>query len=124
MSVLSWQGPLYGVSRNGVFDIIPPQRPSKHALGEKISRYYLVLAGDKAKNAYANQTALDFYARALAVVPRVEPSLPTRRIIEIYQRRGQVYLLLSRYPDAIAEAERMRENARAAGDRWSEGEAL
>src|SRR4249920_2251085 len=41
MSVLSWQGPLYGVSRNGVFDIIPPQRPSKHALGEKISRYYI-----------------------------------------------------------------------------------
>ena len=29
------------MSRNGVFDIIPPQRPSKHALGEKISRYYL-----------------------------------------------------------------------------------
>jgi hypothetical protein len=32
-----------GVSRNGVFDIIPPQRPSKHALGEKISRYYLYM---------------------------------------------------------------------------------
>src|SRR5262249_35224240 len=43
MSVLSWQGPLCGVSRNGVFDIIPPQRPSKHALGEKISRYYIVV---------------------------------------------------------------------------------
>jgi predicted nucleic acid-binding protein len=25
-----------------VFDIIPPQRPSKHALGEKISRYLLL----------------------------------------------------------------------------------
>jgi class 3 adenylate cyclase len=68
---------------------------------------YLVLAGDKAKNAYANQTALDFYARALAVAPRVVPSLPARRITEIYLRRGQVYMLLSRCPEAIAEAERM-----------------
>ena len=64
---------------------------------------YLVLAGDKAKNAYANQTALDFYARALAVAPRVVPSMPARRITEIYQRRGQVYMLLSRYPEAIAK---------------------
>ena len=85
---------------------------------------YLILAGDKAKNAYANQTALDFYARALAVAPRVVPSMPARRITEIYQRRSQVYMLLSRYPEAISEAERMLENARAAGDRQSEGEAL
>jgi tetratricopeptide (TPR) repeat protein len=42
---------------------------------------YLVLAGDKAKNAYANQTALDFYARALAVAPRVGPSIQARRIL-------------------------------------------
>jgi class 3 adenylate cyclase/tetratricopeptide (TPR) repeat protein len=85
---------------------------------------YLVLAGDKAKNAYASQTALDFYARALEVAPRVGPSMPTRRITEIYQRRGQVYMLLSRYPEAIAEAARMCESARAAGDRQSEGMAL
>src|SRR5262249_42665159 len=85
---------------------------------------YLVLAGDKAKNAYANQTALDLYARALDVAPRVVPSMPARSITEIYQRRGQVYMLLSRYPEAIAEAECMRENARAAEDRQSEGEAL
>jgi tetratricopeptide (TPR) repeat protein len=85
---------------------------------------YLVLAGDKAKNAYASQTALDFYARALAVASRVVPSIPAKRITEIYQRRGQVYLLLSRYLEAITEAEHMRESARAVGDRQSEGEAL
>src|SRR5262245_28057162 len=85
---------------------------------------YLVLAGDKAKNAYANQTALDFYARALDVAPRVVPSIPARRITEIYQRRGQVYLLLSRYPEAITEAERMHKSARAVVDRHSEGEAI
>src|SRR5262245_7441451 len=85
---------------------------------------YLVLAGDKAKNAYASQTALDFYARALEVAPRVVPFMPVRRITEIYQRRGQVYLLLARYPEAIAEAEHMRSHARAVGDRQGEGEAL
>ena len=85
---------------------------------------YLVRAGDKAKNAYANQTALDFYARAFTVAPQVVPSLPAKRITELYQRRSQVYLLLSRYPEAIAEAEGMRESARAAGERQSEGEAL
>ena len=76
---------------------------------------YLVLAGDKAKNAYANQTALDFYARALDVAPRVVPSIPARRHTEIYQRRGQVYMLLARYPEAIAEAEHMRSSARCGG---------
>jgi tetratricopeptide (TPR) repeat protein len=85
---------------------------------------YLVLAGDKAKNAYANQTALDFYARALDVAPRVVPSMPARRITEIYQRRSQIYMLLARYSEAIAEAERMHSHARAVGDRQSEGEAL
>src|SRR5262249_349984 len=98
-----------------------------HFLHRKASQKafdYLMLAGDKAKNAYANQTALDFYAHALDVAPQVVPSMPARRIMEIYQRRGQVYLLLSRYPEAIAEAEHMRESARAAGDRQSEGEAL
>jgi tetratricopeptide (TPR) repeat protein len=85
---------------------------------------YLILAGDKAKNAYVNQTALDFYARALDVAPRVVPAMPARRITEIYQRRSQVYFLLSRYLEAIAEAEHMRSHARAAGDRQSEGEAL
>jgi tetratricopeptide (TPR) repeat protein len=85
---------------------------------------YLVLAGDKAKNAYANQTALDCYARALDVAPQVMSSIPAKRITEIYQRRGQVYLLLARYSDAIAAAEHMRSHALAAGDRQSEGEAL
>jgi hypothetical protein len=52
------------------------------------------------------------------------PSLPARRMIESYQRRGQVYFLLSRLPEAIAEAEHMRSHACAAGDKQSEGEAL
>jgi tetratricopeptide (TPR) repeat protein len=85
---------------------------------------YLVLSGDKAKHAYANQLALDSYAGALNAAQKVMPAVPAKRIMEIYQRRSEVWRLLSRYPEAIAESERMLELARAAGDRRREGEAL
>jgi len=85
---------------------------------------YLGRSGDKAKDAYANQVALDFYARALDAAQRVTPPVPAKRVMEIYQRRSQVWLLLSRLPEAIAESEKMLEVARAAGDRRGEGEAL
>jgi tetratricopeptide (TPR) repeat protein len=85
---------------------------------------YLVRSGDRAKAAYANQTALDFYARALEVSVRVTPALAAARIVEIHHRRGEVLRLLARYPDSIAEFERMREVARSSGDRVREGEAL
>jgi tetratricopeptide (TPR) repeat protein len=82
------------------------------------------MSGDKTKHAYANQLALDFYAGALNTAQKIMPAVPAKRIMEIYQRRGEVWRLLSRYPEAIAESERMLEFARAAGDRRSEGEAL
>jgi class 3 adenylate cyclase/tetratricopeptide (TPR) repeat protein len=85
---------------------------------------YLIRSGDKAKDAYANQAALDSYARALEAARRVTPPVPPQRLMEIYQRRGQVWLLLSRYPEAIAESEKMLELAREVGDRHGEGEAL
>jgi class 3 adenylate cyclase/tetratricopeptide (TPR) repeat protein len=85
---------------------------------------YLVRSGDKARNAYANQLALDFYAGALDAAQKVTPALPPKRIMAIYRRRSEVWRLLSRYPEAIAESERMLELARAAGDRRGEGEAL
>ncbi len=85
---------------------------------------YLVRSGHRAKDAYANQVALDFYGKALEVAPRIAPRVAPRRIMEVHQRRAQVWCLLSRYPEAIADAERMLEVARAAGDRQGEGEAL
>lgn len=85
---------------------------------------YLVRSGDRAKAAYANQTALDFYARALEASARVTPALAPTQIVEVYHRRGEVLRLLARYADSIAEFERMREVARSAGDRVREGEAL
>jgi tetratricopeptide (TPR) repeat protein len=85
---------------------------------------YLVRSGDRAKAAYANQTALDLYARALEVSARVTSALAPARIVEIHHRRGEVLRLLARYVDSIAEFERMREVARSSGDRVREGEAL
>jgi class 3 adenylate cyclase/tetratricopeptide (TPR) repeat protein len=85
---------------------------------------YLIRSGDRAKDAFANQTALDSYAKALEVASRVSPPLAPRRIMDIYQRRGQVWRLMSRPPDAIAELDRMLAMAREVGDRFAEAQAL
>jgi class 3 adenylate cyclase/tetratricopeptide (TPR) repeat protein len=85
---------------------------------------YLVRSGDRAKDAFANQTALDSYAKALEVAPRVAPPLEPRRIMEIYQRRGQVWRLMGRVSHAIAELEPMLAMARETGDRFAEAQAL
>ena len=85
---------------------------------------YLVRSGDRAKAAYANQAALDFYGRALEASARVTPAPDPVRIMEIHHRRGEVLRLLAQYGDSIGEFERMREVARSGGDRVREGEAL
>jgi class 3 adenylate cyclase/tetratricopeptide (TPR) repeat protein len=85
---------------------------------------YLVRSADRAKAAYANQTALDLYARALEVGVRVTPALPSARIIEVHHRRGEVLRLLARYMESIAEFEHMRQVARSSGERVHEAEAL
>src|SRR5213594_19070 len=81
-------------------------------------------SAERARHAYANQGALDYYARALEAVAHVRPPVPVKRIITIHEQRSQVYLGITRYPEAIAEAERMVELARASGERRQEGAAL
>ena len=95
-------------------------------LGEHWSKAfeYLVRSGDRAKDAYANQVALDSYARALDVAGRATPAPPLARLAEVHQKRARVWLLLTRYPEAIEESRRMVELARACGDRQAEGEGL
>ena len=85
---------------------------------------YLVRTGDRAKDAFANQTALDSYAKALEVSARVSPPAAPRRIMDIYQRRGQIWRLMSRPPDSLTEVDRMLAMARQAGDRFAEAQAL
>jgi tetratricopeptide (TPR) repeat protein len=85
---------------------------------------YLMRAGDRAKDAYANQLALDHYEKALQLAARITPAIDRRRILEIHRRRSQVWMLLTRYAEAITESERMRDLAQEIGDRSAEGEAL
>src|SRR5947207_15146084 len=46
---------------------------------------YLARSGNRAKDAYANDTALDFFGRTLDVAARVVPPLPAQRLIQVHQ---------------------------------------
>jgi class 3 adenylate cyclase len=85
---------------------------------------YLVRSADRARDAYANQPALDLYARALEAALHCAPPIAPGRLISIYQSRALIYRLLSRIPEAVAENEAMLALARASSDRMGEGEAL
>ncbi|HET7874340.1 MAG TPA: adenylate/guanylate cyclase domain-containing protein [Methylomirabilota bacterium] len=85
---------------------------------------YLVRSGDKAKDAFASQTALDFYAKALEVAAHMTPPPAAGRLAVVRQRRAEVWRLMARYLEAIAELERMLEVARAGGDRFAEAQAV
>ena len=85
---------------------------------------YLRRSGDRAKDAYANRMAVDFYGKALEAGQRMTPPADPRLVIPIHQRRAQVLCILSRFDEAIADCERMLAIARSIGDRHGEGEAL
>jgi class 3 adenylate cyclase/tetratricopeptide (TPR) repeat protein len=85
---------------------------------------YLGKAGDKARQAYASQEALDFYTRAIEVSKRITPPPDAAQLLAIYEGRGLVWLLLTNYEAAIADFERMRQLARACGNLQKEGESL
>jgi predicted ATPase len=85
---------------------------------------YLVYSGDRAKDTYANPVALEWYARALEAAARAVPTVSRQRPAEVHQRRGQILAGTARLDEAITEAERMLELARAESNRRLEGEAL
>jgi class 3 adenylate cyclase len=84
---------------------------------------YLERSGDRAREAYANTTALDWYVRALEAAARVAPPVPRARLAQIHQRRAQILVAVARLDDARAEAQKMLGYARAEGDRRLEAEA-
>jgi class 3 adenylate cyclase/tetratricopeptide (TPR) repeat protein len=96
------------------------------ALGEALAKAfdYLVRSGDKARDTYANETAISHYTRAIEIASRVTPALPLPTVLAIYQRRSRLELIVARNEDAIAGLETMLAMARDAGDRQLEGEAL
>jgi class 3 adenylate cyclase/tetratricopeptide (TPR) repeat protein len=85
---------------------------------------YFAHSGDRAKDASANPVALEWYARALEAAARVPSEVSRKRLAEVHQRRGQILTAVARLDEAIAEAQRMLELARAEADRRLEAEAL
>jgi tetratricopeptide (TPR) repeat protein len=84
---------------------------------------YLAKAGDKLAAAYANQEALDYYAKALEVCRKIgAPAL--ERSVEVAKRRGWVNITIVDFPAAIEDFNRMLAAARRLGDRNLEGMAL
>ena len=85
---------------------------------------YLVRSGNKARDTYANEAAIAHYARAIEVASRVSPELPLPLVLEVYQRRSRLQVVVAKNEEAIEGLGKMLELARAAGDRRLEGEAL
>ena len=84
---------------------------------------YLVQAGQKAQQAYANQEAVGYYDRALAVSAQLETVEPST-LLTLYAGKGAAHFLLSAFAPAIEAYRHMREVAQQVGDRTQEALAL
>jgi tetratricopeptide (TPR) repeat protein len=63
---------------------------------------YLIKAGDKARDEFANEAALDDYRRALQVAAELQDvDAIASQVLDVLEAMGDVYLLVSRYPEAI-----------------------
>jgi predicted ATPase/class 3 adenylate cyclase len=85
---------------------------------------YLVKAGHKAQQAYANHEALDHYSRALDMCERLGATVEPSILLALYAGKGAVHFLLSEFLPAIRAYQQMLEVARQLGDRVQEAEAL
>jgi class 3 adenylate cyclase/tetratricopeptide (TPR) repeat protein len=86
--------------------------------------FYLCKAGDKARQAYANQEAVAFYTQAIEVSGRTTPALDEAQLLSVYEGRGLVWMLLTKLDEGIADFQRMLDIARTIGDRLQEGQSL
>jgi len=84
---------------------------------------YLAKAGDKATAAFANQEALDYYARALEVCRKLGASSFTESV-DIAKRRGLVNSTIGNFKEAIADFNLMLNAARSLADKHLEGMAM
>jgi tetratricopeptide (TPR) repeat protein len=85
---------------------------------------YLGRSGDKARQAYANQEAVAFYTQAIEVSSRIGPALDEPQLLSVYEGRGLVWILQTKYDEAIADFLTMLQLARASGNTQKEGESL
>jgi class 3 adenylate cyclase/tetratricopeptide (TPR) repeat protein len=86
--------------------------------------FYLYRSADKARQAYANQEAIAFYTHALEVSHRITPALDRAQLLPVYEGRGLVWMLLTKYDEAIADFQMMRQVAQTAGNVQKEAESL
>jgi tetratricopeptide (TPR) repeat protein len=85
---------------------------------------YLSKAAEKAAHAFAIREALELYGRALEVAEAAGAGASPASTIAIRQSRSALYFLISDFDRSRAEAERVVELARRAGDPDREGRAL
>jgi tetratricopeptide (TPR) repeat protein len=86
--------------------------------------WYLLKSGDKARQAYANQEAIAFYTHAIEVSDQITPAPNEAQFLPVYEGRGLVWMLQTRYDEAIADFQIMRQLAHASGNPQKEGESL
>jgi class 3 adenylate cyclase/tetratricopeptide (TPR) repeat protein len=63
------------------------------------SWYYLVKAGDKAKDRYANEAAMIYYNQALSIQFDLEQA--RENVYRVYESRGDIYRLIGQYEKAL-----------------------
>jgi tetratricopeptide (TPR) repeat protein len=85
---------------------------------------YLIKAGQKLQQAYANQEALAHFNRSLAVCERLGAAVEPATLLTLYSGKWVAHFLLSEFLPAIEAAQRLLEVARQLGDRTQEAEAL
>jgi len=85
---------------------------------------YLIKAGQKAQQAYANQEALGHYNQALEVCQRLGATVEPVTLLTLYAGKGAVHSLRSEYLSAVAAYQLLLEVTRQLGDRAREAETL
>jgi class 3 adenylate cyclase/tetratricopeptide (TPR) repeat protein len=82
---------------------------------------YLLKAGDKAADTFANRAALVFFARALEVASRLGDA---RTEAAVAERKSLIDLTVVDLPAALVDTERMGQAGQQLGDRRIQGRAL
>jgi class 3 adenylate cyclase/tetratricopeptide (TPR) repeat protein len=85
---------------------------------------YLLRAGQKAQQAYANQEALAHYSRALEVCARLGTTVEPSTLLTLYACKAAVHFLMSELLPSAEAYQRMLEVARQLGNKPREAEAF
>ena len=85
---------------------------------------YLIHAGDHATKLYGYAEAEKHYTHSLKLIEKVVSGERTEKLLALYQKRGTVNHVLSRFPQAVEDFTKMLDQARALGSLPQESAAL